>query len=262
MYSTFVINLDKDTERMQYMREQLSRLNMDYRREAAVLGKEYKPTKEEYDPNLALQKGGRELLSGEVGCALSHSKVIKKIVDEQIPFALILEDDVKLPSDFKHIVEKEIKKNKDGKTWEYLLFDYVAVGLPYVMQWLKGVRINLRMTVQKSYMKAVLSALYFFIKGMYIIPLSFFEGVRNFHKKNSPGPVIFLRPVYFAGAYLVSYNGALKLKSLIEPVVYTADQLPNRARLLKKLRFRVYAPLVVQQQKSVFGSSILDIEVI
>ena len=48
--------------------EELSQLTLDY-------------------PNLHLAKG-------EIGCALSHLKIYKKIVEDRIPIALILEDDV------------------------------------------------------------------------------------------------------------------------------------------------------------------------
>lgn len=260
MFSTFVINLDKDEERMLFMHNQLSSLNMAYRRESAVLGKAYSPTPDEYDESEALAKGGHALLPGEVGCALSHAHVIQKIVAEKIEFTLILEDDVKLPPDFNKIIEREIKNNSQGDKWEYLLFDYVIVGLPFIRQWVAGVIINLKNTWQSNPLKAVMQIGYFLLKSLYIIPLSLFEGWRNLYKKGSPGPVRFFRPVYFAGAYLITYAGALKLDSLSRPVVYTADQLPNRARILKKLRFRGYAPQSVFQQKKIFGSSILDIK--
>lgn len=260
MFKTFVINLDKDVERMQFMHTQLTKLNINYRRESAVLGKSYKPTLEEYDEDMALVKGRHVLLPGEIGCALSHAKVIQKIVDEKIPYALVLEDDVELPDKFNKIIEKEIINNSNGRSWEYLLFDYVVVGRPYIRQWISGVKINLKKTWRVNRSKVVVQSLFSLLKAFYIIPLSIFEEFRDKYKKHSPGPVRFFRPVYFAGAYLVTYEGACKLRSLSSPVVYTADHLPNRARVLKKLRFRGYAPQSVRQLKRVFGSSILDLD--
>lgn len=260
MFSTFVINLDKDTERMQFMHEQLTRLNIDYRRESAVLGKTYNPAPEEYNEAEAVKKGGHALLPGEIGCALSHAHVIQKVVAEKIPYTLVLEDDVELPVNFSKILEREINNNSSGSTWEYLLFDYVIVGRTFIRQWFSGVAIHLKKTWQEQSIKVLPQALFFALKGLYIIPLSLFEGARDFYKKYSPGPVRFFRPVYFAGAYLVTYEGAKKLQALSRPVVYTADQLPNQARVLKNLRFRGYSPQSVHQLKQVFGSSILDLD--
>ena len=257
MFTTFVINLDRDTERMQFMHEQLTRLGIQYQRHSAILGKEYSPTIQEYDEVRALAEGGHALLPGEIGCALSHAQVLEKIVTEKIPFALVLEDDVSLPINFKHILEKEIAHSR--KNWEYLLFDYVVVGLPFLRQWFSSVCINSSKRWRENRVRAILWTAAAIVKGIYIVPLSLFEGFRNSYKKSSPGPVTFLRPLYFAGAYLVSLKGAEKLLSLAKPVVYTADQLPNKARVLKSLKFRGYAPQVVFQQKKTFGSSILDL---
>lgn len=259
MYTTFVINLDKDVERMQFMHEQLTKLNIPYTRESAVYGKNYQPSLVEYDEVQALEKGRHSLLPGEIGCALSHAHVIQKIVAEKIPYALVLEDDVELPDNFNTILEREITSNRPDNTWEYLLFDYVVVGRPFIKQWIAGVFTNIKKTWKTNPIKVISQLIFFALKGLYIIPLSLFEEIRNFYKKRSPGPVRFFRPVYFAGAYLVTYEGALKLQSLSQPIIYTADHLPNRARVLKGLKFRGYAPQIVRQDKQTFGSSILDL---
>lgn len=257
MFTTFVINLDKDTDRMQFMHEQLIRLGIQYQRHNAVLGKDYLTNLEEYDEKRAVAEGGHALLPGEIGCALSHAQVLEKIVNEKIPFTLVLEDDVSLPKNFKQVLENEIAANQ--KDWEYLLFDYVVVGLPFLKQWFFGVLLNIQKKWKENKAKAIFWTLGAVVKGVYIVPLSLFEGFRNSYKKTSPGPVTFFRPLYFAGAYLVSLEGAQKLFSLTKPVVYTADQLPNKARVLKSLKFRGYAPQVVFQQKKKFGSSILNL---
>lgn len=254
MFSTFVINLDKDTERMDFMEKQLNKASIQYVRHAAIDGRNYVPQASEYDQNLALKQGGHILLPGEVGCALSHAQIIARIVEDKIPFSLVLEDDILIPENFKELVEKQVQKQKK---WEYLLFDYPTVGLPFLRAWLLGVKIN----YQKQ--QGIVLKWYFLfkhcIKAFYIIPLSLFEYFRDRLRAYAPGPVVFFRPVYYAGAYLVTYQGAQKLHALSTPVRYTADHLPNRARLLTGLRFRCYAPLVVSQQRKKFGSSILKL---
>lgn len=257
MFTTFVINLDKDKERMVHMHNQLKKLAIEYRRQSAILGKEYQPTLSEYDEELAIKKGGHKMLPGEVGCALSHAKVLEKIVQEKIPYALILEDDVVLPDNFKEIIEREIERNK--KRWEYLSFDYVEVGYPFIRQWISGVKNNFEKLWKTKPLKGIAFLFYIFLKGLYIIPLSIFEGTREEYMKKHPGPVRFFRPVYFAGAYLISLSGAEKLYSLTKPVLYTADQLPNKARIWRRLRFRCFSPLIVSQKRTIFGSSILNL---
>ena len=143
---------------------------------------------------------------------------------------------------------------------EFLSLHYVSVGFPFVLQWVRGVAETFAEKVREQPLCAVIGLLYALIKSLYIIPLSIFEGLRNTLKRKSPGPVAFYRPVYYAGAYVVTLHGAQKLQSLTRPIVYTADQLPNRARVRRSLRFRVYAPLSVRQLKKRFGSSILGLE--
>ena len=258
MFQTFVINLDKDTDRLQFMDAQLARCNINYHRQTAILGREYAYTPAEYDESLAVEKGGHALLPGEIGCALSHALVLEKIVTEKIPYTLVLEDDVELPKNIKDIIETMIEGNTTRK-WEYLLFDYVPVGVPFIRQWLRGVFSNFKKHQQQSFLRAISYLPYVFLKGCYIIPLSIFEGVRDNYMKKRGGPVRFFRPVYFAGAYLINLKGAEKMYALTRPVVYTADQLPNRARILKGLRFRCYAPRIVEQRREEFGSSILNL---
>jgi GR25 family glycosyltransferase involved in LPS biosynthesis len=257
MITTFVINLDKDKERMAFMHEQLTTCGMSYRRQPAILGKEYTPTLAEYDEAAARKATGHALIPGEMGCALSHAAVYKTIVAESIPFSFVFEDDVEIPNNFKEIVERMVAE-QPVTNFDYLLFDYVPVGMPYLRQWYTGVIWNIRSRSERSLVSAAIFMLYAFIKIWYIVPLSLFEGWRDRYKKQSPGPVRFYRPVYFAGAYLLTLEGAKKLLSLAEPVVYTADQLPNKARVLRGLRFFCYAPRSVEQLKRTFGSSILD----
>ncbi len=48
---------------------------------------------------------GRKPLVGEMGCALSHIKIYKKMVDENIPCACIMEDDVMVLEHFNEQLE-------------------------------------------------------------------------------------------------------------------------------------------------------------
>jgi hypothetical protein len=71
-----------------------------------------------------------------------------------------------------------------------------------------------------------------------------------------PGPRIFWRPLYHASAYLLTEEGAKKMLSLTYPIRFSADRLPNQARIRTGLRLRGYVPLMVRQNKS-FESNII-----
>lgn len=53
---------------------------------------------------------GRDLTPGEIGCTLSHRAVLRKIVDENIPVALVLEDDARLADDLPDVLRALMKR--------------------------------------------------------------------------------------------------------------------------------------------------------
>lgn len=90
----FVINLPRSIERRASMEHQLSLLNLDYEIVEAVDGSKLSHSeimRETRPLNYALR-------CGEVGCALSHINLYRKIASEGIPLALILEDDALIDS--------------------------------------------------------------------------------------------------------------------------------------------------------------------
>jgi GR25 family glycosyltransferase involved in LPS biosynthesis len=46
--------------------------------------------------------------AGEIGCALSHARVLSRIVQARIPWAIVLEDDVSTPPDFAERIRQAI----------------------------------------------------------------------------------------------------------------------------------------------------------
>ena len=96
----FVLNLAHNPDRKQYMQKILQDIPIAYEFFPAVYGKEIKNIGEVYDENKSLRILKRKLNIGEIGCALSHRLIYKKMIDENIPQALILEDDVSLLPDF------------------------------------------------------------------------------------------------------------------------------------------------------------------
>ena len=110
---TFVLNLEHNTERKKYMQNLLKGIPIDYEFFPAVYGRNIENISEVYDSELAQKKSKRQLNAGEIGCALSHKAIYKKMIDENIPQALILEDDISLSSDF-YSVYKALSEIKIG----------------------------------------------------------------------------------------------------------------------------------------------------
>lgn len=84
------------------MQNLLKDIPIDYEFFPAVYGKSITNIEQFYDSKLAEKRAKRQLNVGEIGCALSHKAIYKKMIDENISQALILEDDISfLPNFFE-----------------------------------------------------------------------------------------------------------------------------------------------------------------
>ena len=95
MMKIFLINLDKNIDRMELSKKQLDAMGVDYERVSAVYGKELS-----FDERRRAVNRFRcwcahtlRMRDGEIGCALSHYGIYRRMIDENIPYACILEDD-------------------------------------------------------------------------------------------------------------------------------------------------------------------------
>ncbi|XDZ50208.1 glycosyltransferase family 25 protein [Neisseriaceae bacterium CLB008] len=114
----FIINLEHQTEKRQFMQEQLDRLGLEAEFIAAVNGKsmsadQLREAVYNYDDCC--------LTAGEVGCSLSHISIYKKMVSENIKHALILEDDALLSDDLPNVLTSLELKGINHKPHVYLL---------------------------------------------------------------------------------------------------------------------------------------------
>lgn len=93
--NVFLINLDKNPERLAAADAQLRRVGVEYERFPAVYGKALSEAErgKVYDDRWARRISGKTLSLGEIGCALSHIRIYERMVREAIPYACILEDD-------------------------------------------------------------------------------------------------------------------------------------------------------------------------
>jgi glycosyl transferase family 25 len=94
----FVINLDSAADRLAYMSEQLGSA---FERIRAVNGTAV-------PAHLAGNFGPKNLLPGEIGCYASHMLAAETVLARNLPYAVVLEDDVELADDFMSSVEAAV----------------------------------------------------------------------------------------------------------------------------------------------------------
>lgn len=86
----YVINMNRDKNRLAFINKQFRRYNYIPERISAIATKdgEYK----KYEKNFKQYIGGND--PNAISCALSHLKVYKKIMSDNVPFGLVIEDDI------------------------------------------------------------------------------------------------------------------------------------------------------------------------
>lgn len=123
MLKIFVINLQQRTDRLDFIRMQLNKLALNFEKITAIDGRtlQHPYSIVNYKKFLLNQK--RSIALGEIGCAESHRFVWKKMLDEDIKYALILEDDVKILPDIIEFIK--------GRSWENYDFINLSETKPY-----------------------------------------------------------------------------------------------------------------------------------
>ena len=93
----YVINLDRDIERLNSVRANLSSLDLAFERLPAVMGKDVPEWQKFVDlPTYAWRNRMDSPRAGEVGCDLSHLKAMETFLRTDAPWCVILEDDVEV----------------------------------------------------------------------------------------------------------------------------------------------------------------------
>lgn len=108
MIPCFVINLAQAVERRKEIDRQLQEQGIQAEFIEAVDGRRLSEEALHTRVNYAkMQEVGWKLSPGEIGCALSHIKVLQTMIERNIPYAVVLEDDMTLAKDFSEILSPE-----------------------------------------------------------------------------------------------------------------------------------------------------------
>jgi len=96
----YYINLNRSLDRKTKIEQTFLENNLKFKRVEGVDGKELniEELKKEYNINPKLNVG-------EIGCALSHMKIIKEVLNDELEYALIMEDDC----NFDYVKYKKMK---------------------------------------------------------------------------------------------------------------------------------------------------------
>lgn len=242
---TFVINLKRSPHRRAHMEEQLRALNISHEIVDATDGSTLteKELESLYNKEASLRHIDQVITKNEIACADSHLRIYERIVNENIPYSLILEDDVTLDPRIKEILSPTFLSSQ---SFDWLQIDYARVGWPFFRLWLLASWHNIK--------KHPAFILYALLKIPFIIILSIFEWLRQ-KSSNRVRIVSFARPLYLASAYIVTNVGAKKLIAAGRPIRFAADMLPNKARLTSDLAMKATCPPLAYQDKK-FDSDI------
>ena len=107
----FVVNLDRDKERLETTRTMFSEAGMDFERICGVDARAMTAAElHEACPRLRFYiANARRVRTGEIGCALSHRKTWATVAERNLPLAAVFEDDILVDMDVlkKHLAAIE-----------------------------------------------------------------------------------------------------------------------------------------------------------
>jgi GR25 family glycosyltransferase involved in LPS biosynthesis len=107
-----ILTLEMQKDRQRYIANQLESMGLEYNFFWGINGNELTQAEINniYDKNKSIKYLKRTLTKGEIGCAQSHKLIYKKMIEENIESAIILEDDVQIKEDF--IIINTLKRMK------------------------------------------------------------------------------------------------------------------------------------------------------
>lgn len=124
-FVTYVINMEGATERMAHMDVELARVQIPYMRQAGVVGMDLPYPNEHFSDWSYKYLHGRRWAPRELGCYLSHIQCLRHFLSTDAPYALILEDDVKIDDRILDILERAMQFSSD---WNMLRLSSVNHG--------------------------------------------------------------------------------------------------------------------------------------
>lgn len=117
-FGAILLNLDRDTGRLDWMTRQLNAANIAFERQSGALGEQVPPQVAAY---LSTGPGvlTHPLRIGEIGCYASHLMAMQRVASGALgPIALVLEDDLEISTDLNDIIRDALTRLPAG--WDML----------------------------------------------------------------------------------------------------------------------------------------------
>jgi glycosyl transferase family 25 len=124
----WLINLDRDADRLGGMQTQLDALGLSYTRFPAIYGKDHAAElSKRADADAYARNMGSPILPGKMGCYASHIAVWEAFVASDHKVALILEDDVVFHDDFLASLDLALSGEAH---WDTVRFNCIRAKMP------------------------------------------------------------------------------------------------------------------------------------
>jgi glycosyl transferase family 25 len=125
---TYIINLDRDVQRLDAVTQNLNMLGLPFKRIQGVVGKEL-PNWEKYVDLKTYAKRNRRTTPrlGEIGCYLSHLKAMETFLQTNDPWCIILEDDAEVLPECLDVINALAAQDD----WDLVKFFNFHHGLPF-----------------------------------------------------------------------------------------------------------------------------------
>lgn len=103
MIKSYLINLDKDSERLSFVQSNFKKINIELERIPAVDGRTF--SEQDYQAFLKDRpRNNKSWMRGQMGCFLSHYTAWQKIAQGDQRFYAVFEDDIHISDDLKNIL--------------------------------------------------------------------------------------------------------------------------------------------------------------
>ncbi|KAG6007581.1 hypothetical protein E4U21_005779 [Claviceps maximensis] len=123
----FYISLPYRSDRQDVMSMLASSTNVSITLQPGAIGKDI--------PDKAKPRGGENLRPAQLGCWRSHADLWKKMIDENIQTAMIVEDDADWDMDIHDIFERFSRHMKTTKLGKHTRTSYEKKHAPYGLEW-------------------------------------------------------------------------------------------------------------------------------
>lgn len=104
MIKTYLINLDKDSERLSFVTSNFKKLGVEFERISAVDGRTFSEQDFQAFSKPRPRRNNKVWMRGQMGCFLSHFAAWEKIAKGDQDFCAVFEDDIHLSDDLTQIL--------------------------------------------------------------------------------------------------------------------------------------------------------------